>query len=78
LAAVVIRAAADAAGARPLRRFIQREVETRVARALLSGEILDGATVVLEARDGELVVRWRNPDEGDTGAEAPEAVGAAA
>ena len=65
-------------GARPLRRFIQREVETRIARALLSGEIVDGATVVLEARDGELVVRWRNLEDADTGAEAPEAVGAPA
>jgi ATP-dependent Clp protease ATP-binding subunit ClpB len=63
-------------GARPLRRFIQREVETRIARALLGGDILDGATVVVDAQDDELVVTWRNPD-----AEAPEAreaVGAAA
>jgi ATP-dependent Clp protease ATP-binding subunit ClpB len=65
-------------GARPLRRFIQREVETRVARAMLSGEIVDGATVVLEVEDDQLVVHWRNPDEADTGTEAPEAVGAAA
>jgi ATP-dependent Clp protease ATP-binding subunit ClpB len=62
-------------GARPLRRFIQREVETRVARALIAGDIHDGATVLLEAEGDELVVRWRNPDA----AEAPaEAVGAAA
>ena len=62
-------------GARPLRRFIQREVETRIARALLSGEILDGATILLTAEDGEVVVRWRQADE-----PAPEAevVGAAA
>jgi ATP-dependent Clp protease ATP-binding subunit ClpB len=62
-------------GARPLRRFIQREVETRVARALIAGDIHDGATVLLEAEGDELVVRWRNPE----GAESPaEAVGAAA
>jgi ATP-dependent Clp protease ATP-binding subunit ClpB len=62
-------------GARPLRRFIQREVETRIALALLSGEIHDGATIRLEAEDGEVVVRWRQPDEP---APEAEAVGAAA
>src|SRR3954449_12622628 len=63
-------------GARPLRRFIQREVETRIARALIGGDIRDGATVTVDAQDDELVVAWRNPE-----AEAPEArepVGAAA
>jgi ATP-dependent Clp protease ATP-binding subunit ClpB len=49
-------------GARPLRRFIQREVETRIARALLTGEIHDGATVLLDVDGDELVVRWTNPD----------------
>ena len=44
-------------GARPLRRFIQREVETRIARALLAGECGDGAVVRVEARDGHLEVR---------------------
>ena len=62
-------------GARPLRRFIQREVETRIARALLSDEIRDGATIRLTAEDGEVVVRWRQPDEP---APEAEAVGAAA
>jgi ATP-dependent Clp protease ATP-binding subunit ClpB len=62
-------------GARPLRRFIQREVETRIGRALVAGEIHDGATVIVDAEGGELVVRWRNPEET---AAAPEAVGAAA
>jgi ATP-dependent Clp protease ATP-binding subunit ClpB len=50
-------------GARPLRRFIQREVETKIGRALLSGEIHDGATIMLEAEADELVVTWRNPPE---------------
>jgi ATP-dependent Clp protease ATP-binding subunit ClpB len=47
-------------GARPLRRFIQREVETRIGRALLSGDILPGATIVVDAAEGELEVRWEN------------------
>jgi ATP-dependent Clp protease ATP-binding subunit ClpB len=49
-------------GARPLRRFIAREVETRVGRALLSGEVLDGAEVDVELdADGTLAVRYENP-----------------
>jgi ATP-dependent Clp protease ATP-binding subunit ClpB len=61
--------------ARPLRTFIQREVETRIGRALLSGEILDGATITLDAGGCELSVRWRNRDAGEA---APETVGAVA
>jgi ATP-dependent Clp protease ATP-binding subunit ClpB len=48
-------------GARPLKRFIQREVETRIGRALLSGEIQDGAVISLDVLDGELTIRWENP-----------------
>jgi len=43
-------------GARPLRRFIQREVETRVARALISGEASEGSVVRVDAKDGHLAV----------------------
>src|SRR6202030_2850283 len=32
-------------GARPLRRFISREVETRIGRALLGGDMRDGAVI---------------------------------
>ena len=42
-------------GARPLRRYISHEIETRLGRALLSGEVMDGATVTLDVREGELV-----------------------
>jgi ATP-dependent Clp protease ATP-binding subunit ClpB len=63
-------------GARPLRRFIQREVETRIGRALLAGVIRDGASVVLAAEAGELVVRWRNPEEERSPAEPPVGVAA--
>jgi ATP-dependent Clp protease ATP-binding subunit ClpB len=47
-------------GARPLRRYIQREVETRLGRALIAGDILDGALITLDAEDDELIVRWQN------------------
>jgi ATP-dependent Clp protease ATP-binding subunit ClpB len=54
-------------GARPVRRYIQREVETRIGRALVRGQIHDGATIMLDADGGELVLNWHNPE-----IEAPE------
>jgi ATP-dependent Clp protease ATP-binding subunit ClpB len=47
-------------GARPLRRFISREVETRIGRALLSGDILDGAVIRIGYADGDLTVSYEN------------------
>ncbi|MEV2268587.1 ATP-dependent chaperone ClpB [Nonomuraea africana] len=43
-------------GARPLRRFIARELETRVAPALLTGQVDDGSTIHVDVKKGELVV----------------------
>ncbi|MFJ2647905.1 ATP-dependent chaperone ClpB [Streptomyces sp. NPDC087420] len=43
-------------GARPLRRFISHEVETRIGRALLSGEAREGVTILVDATGGELTV----------------------
>jgi ATP-dependent Clp protease ATP-binding subunit ClpB len=43
-------------GARPLKRYMQREVETRIGRAIIAGAILDGSIVTVDARDNELVV----------------------
>jgi ATP-dependent Clp protease ATP-binding subunit ClpB len=54
-------------GARPLRRFISHEVETRIGRALLAGDARDGATVRVGAAGDELVVDFENAPE-------PEAV----
>jgi ATP-dependent Clp protease ATP-binding subunit ClpB len=47
-------------GARPLRRFIAREVETRIGRALLSGDARDGAVIRIGYTDGELTVAYEN------------------
>jgi ATP-dependent Clp protease ATP-binding subunit ClpB len=52
-------------GARPLRRFIAHEVETRIGRALLVGAILDGAVVRVGLRADELVVTFENPSAAD-------------
>ncbi|HEY6423578.1 MAG TPA: ATP-dependent chaperone ClpB [Pseudonocardiaceae bacterium] len=48
-------------GARPLRRFIAREVETRIGRALLTDAIPDGATIRVELKGDELLVTHDDP-----------------
>jgi ATP-dependent Clp protease ATP-binding subunit ClpB len=48
-------------GARPLRRFIAREVETRIGRALVSGGITDGTVIQVEVVGGELAVTGALP-----------------
>ncbi|MEU7747790.1 ATP-dependent chaperone ClpB [Nonomuraea sp. NPDC049158] len=45
-------------GARPLRRYIAREVETRIGRALLSGDVPEGSTVTVDVDKGELTVTF--------------------
>ncbi|MDB6127164.1 MAG: ATP-dependent chaperone ClpB [Verrucomicrobia bacterium] len=44
-------------GARPLKRFLQRNIETKLARALISGEIAEGSTVTFGVKNDELVMK---------------------
>ncbi|MFC6038057.1 ATP-dependent Clp protease ATP-binding subunit [Paenisporosarcina macmurdoensis] len=53
---VVLEGTDVAFGARPLRRFIQRHVETAVAKALLGGELNPGSTVEVSVSNGEVNV----------------------
>jgi ATP-dependent Clp protease ATP-binding subunit ClpB len=46
-------------GARPLRRFIARELETRIGRVLLADEVPDGSMILIGVRDGELEITYR-------------------
>ena len=48
-------------GARPLRRYIAREVETPIGRALIAGDARDGAVIRIGEAGGELVVSYENP-----------------
>ena len=62
----IAEAAYDPAyGARPLKRYLQRELETRLGRKLIAGDILDGQTVYVGVQDGHLVfgteLRFDNP-----------------
>ena len=43
-------------GARPLRRFLQRSIETKLARALIAGEISEGSEVTFTVKRDELVM----------------------
>ncbi len=47
-------------GARPLRRFIAREVETRIGRALLAGDAQPGAVIEVGYDGAELTVSYQN------------------
>ncbi len=42
-------------GARPLKRFLQRQLETRLARSLVAGDIAEGDTVKFTIKDDELI-----------------------
>ena len=48
-------------GARPLKRFLQHELETRLGRALIAGDLADGAKVTVDLEGSELAVRIENP-----------------
>jgi ATP-dependent Clp protease ATP-binding subunit ClpB len=42
-------------GARPLKRVIQRDVETPLAMQIVEGKVLDGSTVIVELKKGRIV-----------------------
>ena len=44
-------------GARPLKRLIQKEVLDTLARKVISGEVKEGETVVVDTKDGALVFK---------------------
>ncbi|QPQ32344.1 ATP-dependent Clp protease ATP-binding subunit [Lysinibacillus sp. JNUCC 51] len=53
----VVEQGADAQfGARPLKRFVQRYIETAVAKELLRGEVLPGETLHIRMHDGQCIV----------------------
>ena len=41
-------------GARPLKRFLQRNVETKLARGLIAGEVAEGSEITFTVQKGEL------------------------
>jgi ATP-dependent Clp protease ATP-binding subunit ClpB len=60
-------------GARPLKRYLQHELESRIGRAIIAGEVVDGSTLRVDVEDGELDVAIEPPAGAPAGgAEAPE------
>ncbi|MDH3746321.1 MAG: ATP-dependent chaperone ClpB [Acidobacteriota bacterium] len=49
-------------GARPLKRFLQHELETRIGRSIIAGELADGARIRVDVRNGELTVEIGSTD----------------
>ncbi|HET7439527.1 MAG TPA: hypothetical protein VFJ56_08490, partial [Nitrospira sp.] len=43
-------------GARPLKRLIQQELETPIARQLVKGELRDGDTAMVEVKNKAIVI----------------------
>jgi ATP-dependent Clp protease ATP-binding subunit ClpB len=48
-------------GARPLKRYLQRELETRIGRKLIAGEIRDGSVIEVAEAGGQLTIAARAP-----------------
>jgi len=48
-------------GARPLRRVIQNKVEDRLSDQMLAGEFKAGDHILVEAKDGEVVLSRQEP-----------------
>ncbi len=44
-------------GARPLKRYLQKNVETLVAKIILQGDVNMGDTITVDAQDGKLIIR---------------------
>jgi ATP-dependent Clp protease ATP-binding subunit ClpB len=62
-------------GARPLKRAIQKKLETPIGRRLLQGEIRDGQTIVVDWHDGEFTFTTKVAAEGAERAEVAGAKG---
>jgi len=59
----IAREAYDPAyGARPLKRYLSRNVETKLARELVGGEIMEGAAIALETSGNALEILWKEPE----------------
>ncbi|MFC1780040.1 AAA family ATPase, partial [Thermodesulfobacteriota bacterium] len=58
----VARAAYDPVyGARPLKRYLQHHLETRIGRAMIAAEVVDGGTINVTEEAGALSVKFATP-----------------
>jgi ATP-dependent Clp protease ATP-binding subunit ClpB len=50
-------------GARPLKRFLQKQVETQLARALVAGDVEESSKVTFSIKDDGLVMNVQNSSQ---------------
>ncbi len=62
-------------GARPLKRYIQHELETRIGRALIAGDVTEGSTIRVDAADDRLTLDIAAPASVGEAGEASGGVG---
>ena len=55
-------------GARPLKRYLQRQVETQIGRAILTGDAAEGCVVIVDVNDGDLSVILKQDQAHSVGA----------
>jgi ATP-dependent Clp protease ATP-binding subunit ClpB len=60
-------------GARPLKRVIQRDVETPLAKQIIEGKVLDNSTVTAELDKGRIAFKTEPSPIQEVGAEAARA-----
>ncbi|MCZ6794353.1 MAG: ATP-dependent chaperone ClpB [Planctomycetota bacterium] len=48
-------------GARPVKRFLQKHVETEIGRRIVRGDVPEGSTIRVDTRDGELAFSVESP-----------------
>jgi len=61
----VARAAYDPVyGARPLKRYLQHHLETRIGRAMIASEVAEGSCIRVDEENGALVVDFSEPSPG--------------
>ena len=46
-------------GARPLKRYLQHHLETRIGRAMIASEVVDGSSLTVDEEDGALTVNFK-------------------
>lgn len=47
-------------GARPLRRYLQREIETNVGRMILASQVKENSKIVIDEKEGRLIYKSQN------------------
>ena len=55
-------------GARPLKRFLQKQVENQLARALIAGDVVEGDVARFRVEEGRLVMSWEERSRRSRGA----------